>query len=415
MSGPTENSSATIASTAATRSVDLVSFHCGKLTAWTNLSPTLRPRRRDSRLSADGNLRCWLALRSIRSIGDVTSRQLWEAFGSGSAVLRGEAAALERAGLRKNVASEIRRFARWTDVDREISRSRATGANLLCLDDPGYPKALRFTADPPPVLYVRGRIETVDTEAIAVVGSRAASPYGLAVAERLARELAGRGITVVSGLAIGIDGAAHRGALRDGGRTIAVLGCGIDQVYPLRHRRLAAEIAARGALVSELPFGTPPLGPNFPRRNRIVSGLALGVVVVEASERSGSLITARLALEQGREVFAVPGEAGLERTRGTHRLLRQGARLAESAADVIEDALPWRTGAAPVGSPSPGPAVSANGAKMLSAFENVAEHVDRLIERSGFEAALALETLLGLELAGEVIRHPGMMYSRRPR
>jgi DNA processing protein len=366
-------------------------------------------------LAADGNLRCWLALRSIRGIGDVTARQLLEAFGSGEAVFRAAVAALEGAGLRRDVAREITRFARWVDVDREISRVRALGADLLCLDDAGYPKALRFTADSPPVLHVRGRVETVDTEAIAVVGSRAASPYGLAVAERLARELAGRGITVVSGLAIGIDGAAHRGALRDGGRTIAVLGCGIDQVYPLRHRRLAAEIAARGALVSELPIGTPPLGPNFPRRNRIVSGLALGVVVVEASERSGSLITARLALEQGREVFAVPGEAGLERTRGTHRLIRQGARLVESAADVIEDALPWRTDAARADSPSPGTAVSADGRKMLSAFGNVTEHVDRLIERSGFEAALALQTLLELELAGEVIRHPGMMYSRRPR
>jgi DNA processing protein len=366
-------------------------------------------------LAADANLRCWLALRSIRGIGDATARQLWEAFGSGSAVLSADAAALEHAGLRGHAAGEIGRFARWADVDREISRVRAVGADLLCLDDERYPKALRFTADPPPVLYVKGRVEAADTEAIAVVGSRAASPYGLAVAERLGRELAGRGITVVSGLAIGIDGAAHRGALRDGGRTIAVLGCGVEQVYPLRHRRLAAEIAARGALVSELPVGTPPLGPNFPRRNRIVSGLALGVVVVEASERSGSLITARLALEQGREVFAVPGEAGLDRTRGTHRLIRQGARLAESAADVIEDALPWRTGAATFGPPRLGSALNADGARMLSAFENVAEHVDRLIERSGLEAARALETLLELELAGKVLRHPGMMYSRRAR
>ena len=366
-------------------------------------------------MAADANLRCWLALRSIRGIGDATARQLREAFGSGSAVLSADVAALVHAGLRRDAAGEIGRFARWADVDREISRVRAVGADLLCLDDERYPRALRFTADPPPLLYVKGRVEAADTEAIAVVGSRAASPYGLAVAERLARELAGRGITVVSGLAIGIDGAAHHGALRANGRTIAVLGCGIEQVYPLRHRGLAAEIAARGALVSELPIGTPPLGQNFPRRNRIVSGLALGVVVVEAGERSGSLITARLALEQGREVFAVPGEAGLDRTRGTHRLIRQGARLVESAADVIEDALPWRSGAATLGPPRLGPAISADGAKVLSAFENVVEHVDRLIERSGFEAARALETLLELELSGEVLRHPGMMYSRRAR
>jgi DNA processing protein len=366
-------------------------------------------------LAADANVRSWLALRSIRGVGDATARRLWEAFGSGNAVLSADVAALEQAGLRRDVAREIRRFARWGEVDREISRVREVGADLLSLDDERYPKALRFIADPPPVLYVRGRIEAADTEAIAVVGSRAASPYGLAVAERLARELAGCGITVVSGLAIGIDGAAHRGALRDGGRTVAVLGNGVEQVYPLRHRMLAAEIAERGALVSELPVGTPPLGPNFPRRNRIVSGLALGVVVVEASERSGSLITARLALEQGREVFAVPGEAGLDRTRGTHHLLRQGARLAENAADVLEDAVPWRTSEAKLGAPRLGPAISTDAARMLSAFESVAEHVDRLIERSGFAAARALELLLDLELAGEVVRHPGMVYSRRAR
>jgi DNA processing protein len=366
-------------------------------------------------LVADQNLRSWLALRSIRGIGDVTARRLSEVFGSGDAALRASAAALEDAGLKRHAVGDIRRFAGWSDVDREMVQARTLGIDLLCLDDARYPKGLRFTADPPAVLYVKGRIEPADTEAIAVVGSRAASPYGLAVAERLARELAEQGITVVSGLAVGIDAAAHRGALDGRGRTIAVLGCGIDQVYPFRHRRLAAEIARRGALVSELPLGTPPLGPNFPRRNRIVSGLGLGVVVVEASERSGSLITARLALEQGREVFAVPGEAGLDRTRGTHRLLRQGARLVEGAADVIEEALPWRMETVGNGSPKRRSSISSDALKMLAAFENVAEHVDRLIERSGFEPSRALQTLLELELAGEVLRHPGMTYARRSR
>lgn len=366
-------------------------------------------------MAEDANLRSWLALRSIRGIGDVTARRLFETFGSGTAILGAGAAALERAGLRKDIAREIGAFARWVDVDREISRARAVGADLLCLGDARYPKALGFTADPPPVLYVKGRIEEADTEAVAIVGSRAASAYGLAVSERLARELAALGITVVSGLALGVDGAAHRGALRENGRTIAVLGCGIDRVYPLGHRRLAAAIAAQGALVSELPIGAPPQGPNFPRRNRIVSGLALGVVVVEAGERSGSLITARMALEQGREVFAVPGEAGLDRTRGTHRLIRRGARLVESAADVIEDAIPWRIGGTSRDPPRLGTAASADGARMLAAFENVAEHVDRLIERSGFEPSRALETLLELELAGQVLRHSGMIYSRRTR
>jgi DNA processing protein len=366
-------------------------------------------------LVAHQNLRCWLALRSIRGIGDVTARRLFEVFGSGDAVLRASAAALEDAGLKKHAVGDVRRFAGWFDVDREMARAQTLGVDLLSLDDARYPKGLRFTADPPPVLYVKGRIEPADTEAIAVVGSRVASTYGLAVAERLARELAEQGITVVSGLAVGIDAAAHHGALDGGGRTIAVLGCGIDQVYPFHHRRLAAEIARRGALVSELRLGTPPLGPNFPRRNRIVSGLALGVVVVEASERSGSLITARLALEQGREVFAVPGEAGLDRTRGTHRLLRQGACLVEGAADVIEDALPWRVERVKSGSQKPGSSISSDAVRMLAAFENVAEHVDRLIERSGFDPSRALQALLELELTGEVLRQPGMTYARRSR
>jgi DNA processing protein len=364
-------------------------------------------------LTADTNLRCWLALRSVRGVGEGTARRLVEALGSARAVLGADGAALEHAGLRRHAAGEILRFKGWADVDREISRVRDLGGDLVCLDDEGYPKPLRFIADPPLVLYVKGRVESADTEAIAIVGSRVASSYGLAVSERLARELAERGITVVSGLAIGIDGAAHRGALRASGRTIAVLGCGIDQVYPRRHLGLAAEIAACGALVSELSIGTPPLGPNFPRRNRIVSGLALGVVVVEASERSGSLITARMALEQGREVFAVPGEARLARTRGTHGLLRQGARLVETAADVIADALPWRQRETAAPAPKREVAVGADTAKMLRAFENVAEHVDGLIERSGLQAGRALEILLELEIAGEVVRHPGMMYSRR--
>jgi DNA processing protein len=290
------------------------------------------------------------------------------------------------------------------------------GIELLTLEDDRYPHALRFIFDPPPLLYVRGRLERADLEAIAVVGSRDASPYGLSTAERLGRELAAEGVTVVSGLAIGIDAAAHRGALAAGGRTIAVLGSGIDRIYPLRHQRLAAEIAESGAVVSELPLGTPPLAHHFPLRNRIVCGLSLGVVVVEATEKSGSLITARLALEQGRSVLAVPGEAGLDRTRGVHRLIRRGATLVESASDILEDVLPWRARRpAPAGADSAKDRLSDEQMQVLAAFESATEHVDRLIERSGFNAARTLEILLDLELAGRVRRHSGMMYSRRSR
>lgn len=300
----------------------------------------------------------------------------------------------------------------WTLL-REQARS--VGARLLTLGDTEYPRALRFIYGPPPYLFVRGQVLPEDALAIAIVGARSASPYGLAAAEALSRDLAESGITVVSGLAVGIDGAAHRGALAAGGRTIAVLGCGIDVSYPPQHRRLAEEIARRGAVVSEFPLGSPPDSFHFPRRNRIVSGLSLGVVVVEAGERSGSLITARLAAEQGREVMAVPGAMGASRTRGTHRLLRDGAALVESGADVIEAAMPWylektsqnvQTGRSLAELPS-------EMAKLLGCFDGAAVHVDRLIERSGFGAARVLEMLLGLEIKGWVTQHPGMYFSRR--
>ena len=294
-------------------------------------------------------------------------------------------------------------------------RARSFGARLLTLEDSEYPRSLRFIYDPPSHLYVRGRIVPEDAQAIAVVGARSASPYGLATAEALSRDLAESGITVVSGLAIGIDGAAHRGALRAGGRTIAVLGCGIDTVYPARHRRLAEEIAEHGAVVSEFPLGAPPYAFHFPRRNRIVSGLSLGVVVVEAGERSGSLITARLAAEQGREVMAVPGPIDSYRTRGTHRLLREGAALVERGADVMETALPWLLEKAgeTVQTVRPSGELSPEKVKLIGCFDGPAAHVDQLIEKSGFGAARVLELLLEMEIAGWVTQHPGKYFSRR--
>jgi len=282
--------------------------------------------------------------------------------------------------------------------------------NLLCPSDERYPVGLRWIHDPPRALYVRGTLVEEDRPALAIVGSRKASAYGRAVAERIAGELARDGVTVVSGLAVGIDEAAHRGALRAGGRTIAVLGSGIDRIYPPQNRRLADEIAERGAVVSELPPGTPPLAHHFPRRNRLVSGLSLGVVVVEANEKSGSLITARLALEQGREVCAVPGEVGLDRTKGVHALIRRGAKLVETGADVIEEVMSWRAPPHPNPLPLRG---RGDTCAVLAAFESTIEHVDRLIERSGLESARVLERLLALELDGRVVRHAGMLFEKR--
>jgi DNA processing protein len=366
-------------------------------------------------LGPDRRARYWVALRSIDGIGDVTCRKLADAVGGAEAVFRADGEGLSIAGASKNLIRAVRDFNRWDDVDREFERATAAGAELFCLEDPRYPIALRFTHDPPPVLYVKGTLARVDVEAIAIVGSRAASPYGLAAADSLARGLGSAGVTVVSGLALGIDAAAHRGALASGGRTIAVLGSGIDQVYPHRHRKLAEEIAASGALVSEFPVGTPPEPHHFPRRNRIVSGLSLGVVVVEATEKSGSLISARLALEQGREVLAVPGEIGLDRTRGTHRLIRQGARLVETAADILADVLPWRSREPRCDGKRGDERLSNEARRLIEAFDGTTAHVDQLIERSGLNASQTLEILLELELAGRVEQHPGMTFYKRTR
>ena len=284
---------------------------------------------------------------------------------------------------------------------------------VIRLADEGYPSLLREIRDPPPELMVLGGLEPGDVRAVAVVGSRHPSVYGLMTAERLGGELAAAGVTVVSGLAIGIDGAAHRGALAAGGRTIAVLGSGIDRLFPAQHRELAQSIARQGAVISEFPLGTEPYPGNFPRRNRIVSGLARAVVVVEASERSGSLITARLAAEQGRDVYSVPGEVCLERTRGTHRLLRQGAAPVETALDVLQGTFGERMTSDPDGSPSKRPiaGLSDDERRLIDGFDATLVPLDRLIAGSGFSAGRVLELLLTLEVQGIVRRHPGPAYS----
>ncbi|MCD6291936.1 MAG: DNA-processing protein DprA, partial [Deltaproteobacteria bacterium] len=218
------------------------------------------------------------------------------------------------------------------------------GGEIISLDDPRYPENLALIVDPPPVLYFKGSLECLNSPAIAVVGARRASELGRRFAFSLASRLVAQGLTVISGLALGVDGAAHEGSLRGGGSTVAVLGTGLDVVYPAAHRHLAGKIVENGVLLTEFPPGAGPDKHHFPRRNRLVSGLSQGVVVVEAGERSGSLITARLALEQGREVFAVPGPPGLPGSRGVNRLLKDGAQLLESVDDIFS-ALPWLSAA----------------------------------------------------------------------
>jgi DNA processing protein len=302
-------------------------------------------------------------------------------------------------------------------IDRQTLTSRAKAAlarakhariDLVTWGDPTYPAALSVIADPPPALWVRGTADTLSGPAVAIVGSRAGSPYGLTVAERLATDLAARGIVIVSGLARGVDSAAHRGALAAPGATIGVLGSGADVVYPAEHCSLACDIEAQGgAIVSELVPGTPPQPQFFPLRNRIISGLSRAVLIVEAGEKSGSLITARCALDQGRDVLAVPGNVLSGRNRGGHALLRDGAKIVESADDILEELgmpAPARTGA--TASAGPGDAVL----KGLPAGESC--DLEAISERTGLTAARLLPKLFDLEMQGLVKRVGGGRFAR---
>ena len=298
---------------------------------------------------------------------------------------------LERASLVARASAALRRGA-------------DCGLHLVPWSDASYPAALAVIADPPPVLWVRGTPAALTSRAVAIVGSRAGSPYGLAVAERLAADLAARGIVVVSGLARGVDSAAHRGALTGNGATIGVLGCGADVIYPSEHRDLARQIESAGAIVSELVPGTPPQKQFFPLRNRIISGLSRAVLIVEAGEKSGSLITARCALDQGRDVLAVPGNVLTGRNRGGHALLKDGAKIVESADDILEElGLPsHRTRRAN----EPEDPVLAG----LPAGESC--DLDALVERTGLRSAPLLARLFELEVAGAIRRVGGGRFTR---
>ncbi len=285
-----------------------------------------------------------------------------------------------------------------------IERSVERGLHLVSWHDASYPPALAAIADPPPALWVRGHPDALASRAVAIVGSRAGSPYGIAVAERLAADLSARNVVVISGLARGIDSAAHRAVVAEGGTTVAVLGCGADVIYPSEHRDLARQIEAGGALVSELVPGTPPQKQFFPLRNRIISGLSRAVLIVEAGEKSGSLITARCALEQGREVLAVPGNVLSGRNRGGHALLKDGAKIVESADDILEELGLPSCGSRPASGPED-PVLAG-----LPAGETC--DLDVLAERTGLASARLLPRLFELELAGLIRRVGGGRFAR---
>ena len=362
-----------------------------------------------------------IALNLVPGIGSASLRRLLEAFGGLDRIFAAGAAELRQAaGLRAPAAERLAAGCRdERRLARELELAKRAGVGILTPADAGYPETLRTIPDPPLALYVRGLPEVASAPAVAIVGARRASLYGLECAERLACELSLRGVTVVSGLARGIDSAAHRGALKAGGRTVAVLGSGLSRVYPPEHERLAGDVAKSGWLVSEYPMETEPLPLNFPRRNRLISGLSLGVVVVEAAARSGALITADMALEQGREVFAVPGPMTAVTSQGTHGLLKQGARLVTSVEDILEELrlVPLRE-SAPVSVPGtnvpgtnvPGTEVET---RVLRCVGRAPRTMDDIALESGLEIPEVSSLLLQLEVKRLVRQLPGKRFVRQ--
>jgi DNA processing protein len=353
----------------------------------------------------------WLALALAPDLGPRTAVALVHRFGTPDAVLGASAGALVAAGASPAAIGGIRCAAALARA--EAPRLARAGATLVTLGDAAYPSRLRQIPDPPLTLAVRGSLVAPDEPAIAVVGTRRASEYGRRVADEIGRGLAQAGLTVVSGLAAGIDGAAHRAALAAGGRTIAVLGTGVDRVYPSWHVELARAVAAQGALVSEFACGVEPRPYNFPRRNRVISGLALGTVVVEAAEQSGSLITAEFAVQQNRQVYAVPGPLGVAAHRGPHRLIQEGAKLFTCVDDVVHDLAPQlRPTLAARRAAAVKATLTAPEQRVLDALGCEGRHVDEVIRAIAFPPGRALETLLALELRGLVRQLPGKRFCR---
>ena len=352
----------------------------------------------------DAELAAWIKLSLVPGLGGQSLRRLLTAFGLPQQVLAAGRGALTRI-VSAEIAGCILSDFDSPAVDAALEWAAADGHAVLTLADGDYPQPLLETPDPPALLYLHGRRELLARPGLAVVGSRNATPQGISNAEQFARAFSAAGLTIVSGLALGIDAAAHRGGLEGAGSTIAVLGTGADILYPQRNRALGERIAHEGLIVSEFALGTPPHGGNFPRRNRVISGLTRGCLVVEAALASGSLITARLAAEQGREVFAIPGSIHSPHAKGCHALIKQGAKLVESAQDLLQE-LGMKGFAAPPAAANP--AVTG----LLAHLGYDPCNIDTLCARSGLTANAVSAMLLQLELDGKVAGLPGGLYQR---
>jgi len=372
------------------------------------------------------SLRFWIALKAIPGIGNSAVSALIDRFGSPSSVFSaGESDLCSSAGISKSIAQSIINFKNWDKIFRQIDALNKNGIKIITFQDEYYPAHLRNIYDRPVLLYVLGTLRKEDVS-VAVVGSRRASAYGKYTTEKISRDLSQQGITVVSGMARGIDSCAHRGALSVSGRTIAVLGCGLNVVYPPENEKLFKEIVQHGAVISEYPLDSQPMPYNFPARNRIISGMSYGVVVVEAGEKSGSLITARLAMEQGRDVFAIPGAIDSPSSRGANSLIKQGAKLIENIDDILEDLLPQieKPSCAKPDFPETQkanrviPDTKADSVKLDGINQDIVKvltqgksHADDIIKAMGAAPACVLSALITLELKGIIEQHPGKIFS----
>ncbi|MDQ3186187.1 MAG: DNA-processing protein DprA [Pseudomonadota bacterium] len=353
------------------------------------------------------DIESWLALGLITGLGDESIRRLLVAFGGPAEILSANAAALERV-VKKKVAHNIVRGADGEKMSATLKWLEDPANSIITLADSDYFPLLLNISDPPPLLYLKGKRTLLSSPMLAIVGSRNATPQGLSNAEAFAEAASNAGLCITSGLALGVDTAAHRGGLRGIAASIAVLGTGLDIVYPARNRELAHELAEKGALVSEFPLGTPAIGSNFPRRNRIISGMSRGCLVVEAALQSGSLITARQATEQGRDVFAIPGSIHSPLSKGCHALIKQGAKLVESAEDILDE-----LGYQPVRSTIYNAGESAGEEPLLLRhLGHDVTTIDTLCIRSGLTAETVSAMLLAFELDGVVASLPGGGYQR---
>lgn len=356
------------------------------------------------------DLRYWIALSMLPEVGPIGAKKLLSVFKSPEKIFdAGLNDLLEVEGIGRNRAKNIKAFSLWKDVENQIKVMEQKEIKTIRFDNPSYPEMLREIDDAPVILYLKRDIQPEDKYAIAIVGSRKPTHYGTSVAENISEELASMGLTIVSGLARGVDSLSHKGALKAGGRTIAVLGSGIDVPYPPENKTLLDNVAASGCVISEFPPGTPPDKENFPRRNRVISGLSLGVLVVEATADSGALITARYAIEQGREVFAVPGNVTSSNSEGTNDLIKKGAILARKAEDILEELAPVLKGFIR-SKDKVKIEVTDEEKKLCSLLSGEPRQIDDIARESRLPTSKVLGILLGLELKGAVRQITGKRF-----